>query len=191
MTSRFLSLFALFCLASVLHAQPEAPARFQIYGGYSFFSNSLNGLPGARQPLNGWDASMGFPSWHNLRFKVDFSSYTGTNQGAQQKPYFILGGGQYSKRLGRETLFGEGLAGVGGANRYWGANATGGETASFSGLMGGGLDTPIARRIAFRVEGDFQYAYFALGSGKYFVPYRIPGLPTNFARVTSGLVFQF
>ena len=191
MPSRLLSLIAMLCLSSALHAQPDAPPKFQIYGGYSFFSNSLNGVPGSHHPLNGWDASVGFPSWHNLRFKIDVSGYSGTNLGGQQKPYFLLGGAQYSRRLGRETLFGEGLGGVGGANRYWGANASSGETASFSGLMGGGLDTPITRRMAFRVEGDFQYAYFALASGKYFTPYRIAGLPTNFGRVSSGVVFQF
>jgi hypothetical protein len=191
MTSRFLSLLVVLSFAPILHAQPEAPPKYQIYGGYSFFSNSLNGVPGSHHPLNGWDAGVGFPSWHNLRFKIDVSGYTGTNLGGQQKPYFILGGGEYSRRLGRETIFAEGLGGVGGANRNWGANASAGETASFSGLLGGGLDTRLTRRLAFRVEGDFQYAYFALGSGKYYTPYRIPGLPTNFGRVTSGVVINF
>lgn len=190
MSSRFFSLIALLCLTSALHAQTEAPSHFQIYGGYSFLSNSLNGVPGYRQALNGWEGAMAFPSWHGLRFKVDATGYSGTNLGAPQKPYFIMGGGQYNRRLGRETVFVEGLAGDGGANKTWAANKAVGETASFVGYMGGGLDTPITRRIAFRVGGGFQYSYFAL-NGKGETPYRIPGLPTNFGRASSGLVWKF
>lgn len=190
--SRLTPLIAMLCLTQVLHAQNrEVPARFQIYGGYSYLSNSLNGVPGSQQALNGWDASMAFPSWHNLRFKIDASGYLGTNLGAQQHPYFIMGGAQYSRRLGRETVYVEGLGGDGGVNRYWGANKTAGETASFVGFVGGGLDTPITRRIAFRVAGGYQYSYFALATLPYYNPYRIPGLPTNFGRLSSGLVFQF
>jgi len=191
MTSRILSLLVVLSLTPVLHAQPEAPPKYQIYGGYSFFTNSLNGVPVSHHPLSGWDAAVGFPSWHNLRFKIDVSAYSGTNLGAQQKPYFVQGGGQYSGQLGRESVFVEGLGGVGGVNRNWGANASTGQTASFTGMLGGGLDTRLTRHVAFRVAGDFQYAYFALAKGANLTPYRIAGLPTNFGRVTSGVVFQF
>lgn len=192
MPSRLLSLIAMLCLTQLLYAQNrEVPARFQVFGGYSYLSNSLNGVPGSRQPLNGWDASVAFGAWHNLRFKIDVSAYYGTNLGAPQHPYFILGGAQYSRRLGRETVYGEGLGGTGGTNEFWGANQTRGNTASFAALMGGGLDTPITRRVAFRVSGGYQYSYFALAGLKTNIPYRIPGLPTNFGRISSGLVFQF
>jgi hypothetical protein len=147
-------------------------------------------VPGSHQPLNGWDASVAFPSWHDLRFKIDVYAYRGTNLGAPQQPFFIMGGGQYSRRFGRESVFVEGLMGDGGLNRNWGAGGTTGETASFAALVGGGLDTPLTRHIAFRVDGGFQYSYFAL-AGQYSAPYRIPGLPTDFARISSGLVWQF
>ena len=191
MPSHLFSLIALLCLSSALHAQSQAPARYQIYVGYAFLSNSLNGVPGSHQPLNGFDAAVAFPSWHRLRFKVDASAYRGTNLGAPQHPYFILGGGQYSKRLGRESVFVEGLGGVGGANKNWPANNAIGQTASFAALLGGGLDTPLTRHIAFRVDGGFQYSYFSLEHPVTLVPYRIPGLPTNFGRISSGLVWQF
>ena len=191
MTSRFLSLLVVLSLGPMLRAQPETPPKYQIYGGYSFFTNSLNGVPGSHHALNGWDAAVGFPSWHNLRFKIDVSGYSGTNLGGPQKPYFIQGGGEFSHRLGRETVFVQGLGGVGGANNNWGANGSQGETASFTGMMGGGLDSRLTRHMAFRVEGDFQYAYYALAQGKNRTPYRIAGLPTDFGRVTSGVVFQF
>ncbi|HXR40461.1 MAG TPA: hypothetical protein VN776_15275 [Terracidiphilus sp.] len=190
MPSRLFSLIALLCLTSSLLAQREAPARYQIYGGYTYLSNSINGVPGSHQPLNGWDASVAFPAWHNLRFKIDAFGYSGTNLGAPEHPYYILGGGQFSRRLGRETIFVEGLAGDSGINKYWGANKTTGETAAFASLVGGGLDTPLTRRIAFRVSGGFQYSYYAL-SGHGSIPYRIPGLPTNFGRISSGVVWQF
>jgi hypothetical protein len=190
MPSRFFSLIALLCLTPALHAQWEVQSRYQVYGGYSFLSNSINGVAGSRQPLNGWDASMAFPAWHDLRFKIDAFGYRGTNLGAPQHPYFILGGGQYNWRFRKESVFVEGLIGDGGVNRNWGANGIPGETASFSALVGGGLDTPLTRHIAYRVGGDFQYAYFSL-AGQYSAPYRIPGLPTYFGRISSGLLWQF
>lgn len=191
MLSRLFSLIALLCLSSVLHAQSEPPARYQISGGYSLLSNSLNGVPGSHQPLNGWDAAVAFPSWHNLRFKIDTSAYRGTNLGAPQHLFFILGGGQYTWRIGRESVFVEGLGGTGAANKNWAANNALGQTASFAALVGGGLDTRLTRRIAFRVEGGFQYSNFALEHTPTLVPYRIPGLPTDFGRISSGLVYQF
>ncbi|MGA2084642.1 MAG: hypothetical protein ABSG60_03880 [Terracidiphilus sp.] len=193
MPSRLLSLIALLCLSSALHAQSEAHARYQISGGYDFLSNSFNGVPGSRQPLNGWDAAVAVPFWHSLRFKADVSAYRGTNLGAPQHAFFILAGWQYNWRFRRESFFVEGLAGDGGLNRYWGPNQTTGETASFATFVGGGLDTPLARHFAFRVEGGYQYSYFCLVSSKQtgLVPYRIPGLPTNFGRFSSGLVWRF
>jgi hypothetical protein len=126
-----------------------------------------------------------------LRFKVDFSDYTGTNLGSPQHPYFILGGGQYNMGFGRETAFAEGLIGTGGANKTWGTNGALGQTASFASLLGGGLDTRLTQKVAFRAEGGYQYSYFALEHPVTLVPYRIPGLPTNFARISGGLVWQF
>ena len=190
MPSRFFSLIALLCLSCALYAQKEDSARYQIYGGYSFLSNSFNGVPGSRQPLNGWDAALAFPAWHNLRFKIDVSGYRGTNLGAPQDAFFIMGGGQYNWRFKKESVFVEGLIGNGGINKNWGANKTPGETASFSTLIGGGLDTPLTRHIAYRVGGDFQYSYFSL-AGTLNAPYRIPGLPTYFGRISSGLLWQF
>lgn len=192
MPSRLFSLIALLCLLPALHAQWEVQSRYQVYGGYSFLSNSINGVAGSRQPLNGWDASMAFPAWHDLRFKIDAFGYRGTNLGAPQHPYFILGGGQYNWRFRKESVFVEGLIGNGGVNKNWGANGIPSETASFSSLVGGGLDTPLTRHIAYRVGGDFQYAYFALqGPLPNLAPYRIPGLPTYFGRISSGLLWQF
>jgi len=191
MPSRLFALIAMLYLPTILYAQTEAPARFQISGGYSFLSNSLNGVPGSEHPLNGWDAAIAFPSWHGLRFKIDVSGYIGTNLGAPQHPYFILGGGQYTWRIHRESVFVEGLGGVGGANQTWAANGAIGQTASFTSLLGGGLDSRFTKHLTFRAEAGYQYSYFVLESPNLLVPYAIPGLPTNFARISSGLVWEF
>lgn len=191
MPSRLLSVIALLCVASALHAQPEAPARFQIYGGYSYLSNSLNGVTGSHHSLDGFDASIAFLPWHSLRFKIDTAAYIGSNLGAPQHPIYILAGGQFSHRFGRETAFVEGLAGTGGANQTWAANGATGEKASFASLLGGGLDTRLTEHLAFRVEGGYQYSYFYLIQPSTLVPYLIPGLPRNFGRLSSGLVWEF
>jgi hypothetical protein len=62
---------------------------------------------------------------------------------------------------------------------------------AFAAFAGGGLDTPITKHIAFRVDGGFQYFYFALDTVPTLIPFTIPGLPRNFGRVSSGLVWQF
>jgi hypothetical protein len=192
MPSRFLPLIALLCLSPLLAAQKEAAPRYQIYGGYSYLSNSLNGVTGSHHSLNGFDGSIAFPPWHKLRFKIDTTAYFGTNLGAPQHPYFIMGGGEYTWRLGREAVFVDGLVGTGGASKTWAENTGGlGQTASFVSLAGGGLDTRLTRRFAFRVSGGYQYSYFGLDTPKTLVPYRIPGMPINFGHVTSGLVWQF
>lgn len=193
MTSRLLPLIALCCLATILRAQVQEPtARYQIYGGFSYLSNAINGIPSARKSLNGLDASLGFPAWHNLRFKIDVTGYSGMSDGASQHPYFIMGGGQYDWRLGRETVFVEGLVGDGGINRYWGPKGAPGETASFATFAGGGIDTRLGRHLAFRVKGGYQYSYFQLIDNLLDLnPLHLPGLPTNFGRLSSGLVLQF
>ena len=189
---RLFPLPLLICISPALVAQEQAPSHHEIYAGYTFLSNSINGVPGARQPLNGWDASLAFAPWHGLRFKVETFAYRGTNIGAPQSPLFIMGGGQYSHRFRKESVFIEGMAGDVGLNRDWGANKSPGETASFATLLGGGLDTPLSRRFAFRVSGGFVYENIALqGPKPLIVPYRIPGLPNFFARISTGLVWRF
>ncbi|HEY6851270.1 MAG TPA: hypothetical protein VI320_34300 [Terracidiphilus sp.] len=192
MPSRLLSLVAMLWLSCALHAETVAPARFQVFGGYTYQSNTFNGVPGSRQALNGWDAAVGFPAWHKLRFVIDIYGYRGTNLDAPQNSVFFTGGGQYGWKLGRETLFVEALVGDAGLSKNWGANQTTGGTASFATLVGGGVDTRITRRIAFRASAGYQYTYFNLVTPPPTnLPYRIPGLPTNFAHLSTGLVWGF
>ncbi|MGD0155948.1 MAG: hypothetical protein ABSB50_07610 [Terracidiphilus sp.] len=196
MTCRLFIPSVLLCLAAGLHAQTDAasqaPPRFQLYGGYSFVSNSPNGMAGAHQPMNGWNASFGVPNWHFIRFVIDVSSYRGTNLGAQENVYYIMGGTQFTRRFGRESAFLEGYAGEAGINRYWGPQGAPGETASFVTLLGGGVDTPISRRFAFRVHAGYQGTNFKLiDNVQQILPIPSPGIPNNFFRIASGLVWNF
>jgi hypothetical protein len=192
MLTRYLCLVLLLSMEAGLHAQDERRMRHEVYGGYTYLSNSFNGVPGARQPLSGWDASYAFPDWRNLHLKLETFSYRGTNLGAQQDGLFILAGGQYSRPWRRESLFGEVMLGSGGLNRYWGPNQSPGATATFATLLGGGLDTPVSRHFAVRVNAGYLWEDFALiQSVNYAVPYSIPGLPNNFFRLSSGVVWRF
>ncbi len=193
--SRLLWLIPLLCLASTLHAQADKYSLYQLSGNYSWLSNSIDGVPGAHQPLNGWEAAFAALRWHGLRFKLDVSGYQGTNQGAPQHPVFIMAGGQYNRRFGRETGFVEGLFGTGSMNRNWLPNQVPGQTASFSAIVGGGLDTRLSKRFAFRAQADFQYANFNPGLvlGPTTITYieEFHGLPNYFAKVSTGLVWNF
>jgi hypothetical protein len=154
----------------------------------------LNGVSGSGQPLNGYEVAFAIPPWHNLRYKMSVFQFRGTNLGAVEHPYFVMAGGQYGRNFGRESAFVEALAGVGNVNQDWGANKTIGDSASFSAILGGGLDTPLSRHFAFRAQGDYQYAYFKQaatrnpGTG---VPTYVSGLPTNFGRIAAGIVWRF
>jgi hypothetical protein len=126
-----------------------------------------------------------------LRFKLDTFAYRGTNLDAPQHPFSILGGGQYSWHIRRESIFVEGLMGDCNLNKNWGTGQKVGQVASFSSLVGGGLDIPLTRRFGFRVSSGFQYTNFNLGGPHIAIPYRLPGMPNYFARISSGLVWQF
>jgi hypothetical protein len=171
-------------------AQTVEKIPYEIYGGYSRLSNSFNGVPGSQNPLQGWDASAAFPDWHHVRFKIDVSGFKGTNLNAQQHALFILGGAQYEREFHRERFYAHALFGDVGLNRNWGANGSTGGTASFATEVGGGVDTPVSRHFAIRVDGGLVHTNTALVlSVKDPLPYRIPGLPQNFGRLSAGLVW--
>ncbi|HTX75464.1 MAG TPA: acyloxyacyl hydrolase [Terracidiphilus sp.] len=199
MRIRYFLVIALLCLTLPCAAQSGESIPYQVYAGYSYLSNSFNGVPGSRQPLNGWDAALGFAPWHHLRFKLDYSMYRGTNLGAPQNPFLILGGGQYEVSVGRESFFAQALVGEAGLNRNWySANGVGykngstGTNASFAEVLGGGIDTRISRHTAIRVEGGMQHTGFdpiaLLKDGGR--PYHLAGVPNYFGRFSAGIVWM-
>ena len=191
MLSRLIYLAVILSLQVVLYAESPLPERYQVYGGYTYLSNSFNGVPGATLGLNGWDVAGEFPQYHGVRFVLDMFGYRGTNQGAPQDATFITAGGQFSRRFGRERAFLEGLAGNGNINEYWAPGGKRGEVNAFSGVLGGGVDTPLTRHVAFRVAGGYQHTSFEPIGQTTLKGYQVPGLPHSFGRITSGIVWKF
>jgi hypothetical protein len=202
MKSESILVFALLCSGAhaALPSDP-APMRdpappYQLYGGYSWLSNSFNGTPGSRQPLNGWDAGIAFAQWHHLRFKLDYSMFRGTNLSSPEHAFLILGGGQYDAAFHRERFFAEALVGEAGLNGTWYnfksagyKDGTTGGTASLAEFLGGGIDTPISLHTAFRIEAGVQHSNFnPIKPLPDPVPYHVDGLPNYFGRVTAGIV---
>jgi hypothetical protein len=187
---RWITLLVPLIAALTSSAQSSDFSSYQISGSFSYLSNTINGVPGARQPLLGWEASLATPAWRNLHFKIDYSGYLGNNLGAPQHPYFIVAGGQFDHHLGKEKLFAEALFGNCGLNGNWGRNQSPGSSASFATLLGGGVDTPVSKHLAMRFEGGYQHTNFALYKSVIDdYPYQLPGYPKNFARVSAGLVW--
>ena len=188
---------ALLCSSAVAAAQEPSSPSIQIYGGYSWLSNSFNGVPGSQKALNGWNAGVVFPPWRHLRFKIDYSMYRGTNSGDPQHAFFIMGGGQYEAMVHRERIYAEALVGEGGLKGTWfKADATGykngntGTTASLAEFLGGGIDTPISRHAAFRVEGGVQHSNFVpLHPDPNSQPYQLSGIPKYFGRFSIGIAW--
>jgi len=197
MRTQSLLLLALFSASAGGVAQTRPSPPLQVYAGYSWLSNSFNGVPGARQPLNGWNAGVAFQQWHHLRFKLDYSMYRGTNLGAPQHAFFLLGGGQYGVALHRERFFAQALVGEGGLNGTWfKANSDGykngntGMIASFAEYLGGGIDTPVARHAAIRIEGGVQHSNFdPIEPDPRSQPYHLDGIPNYFGRFSVGMVW--
>ena len=194
--ARWLAAIALLCFSAGAIGQ-QAAAPIQVYGGYSWLSHSFNGVPGSQKALSGWNGGVAFQPWHHLRFKMDYSMYRGTNVGAPQHGFFILGGGQYEATFHRERFFAEGLAGEGGLNGTWlKADATSyrngntGSTASLTEFLGGGIDTPIGKHAAIRVEGGMQHSNFdAVEVYPNSLPLHEAGLPNYFGRLSVGMVW--
>ncbi len=179
-------------------AQAKPAPPFQIYSGYSWLSNSFNGVPGSRQGLNGWIAGAAMPQWHHLRFKLDYSMYRGSNIGNPQHAFFIMGGWQYEATFHRERFYAEALVGEGGLNGSWFKldtadykNGNSGTIASFAEFLGGGVDTPIGLHTELRVGGGVQHSNFdpITPISQNSVPYHLPGIPTYFGRLSAGIVW--
>ena len=176
------------CLPLWVGEAQTATAPHQLSGGFSALSNSFNGVPGC-----GSRCSAGTrlpPSPHGIisASLLDYANYQGTNLGLPQHGHFATAGSQYSHRIGRESIFGKMLFGEGWLNKDWAANGAAGTLASFTIYAGGGIDTPLARHFSLRVEGGVEHTNFALkiNSTSLFPDYRIPGLPSNFARLLHG-----
>ena len=182
-------------LAQKASSQVPGYKRYDVFGGYSFLSNSFNdySFPGTSHvPLNGWDAGLAFrtwhqldsSSWHRMGVKADVSGYYGTSLGSPQRPILLLAGPQYTWAFGRNRPFIQGQVGFGHVNSD-GLPPSPTSTNSFAAFVGAGYDRQITPRIAFRIEGGMLHTNFSSGSPE------IHGVPNYFARLSTGLVWHF
>ena len=189
---------ALPCTLSAQKAGSDAAShnRYDLFGGYSFLSNSFARASGETSlvPLNGWDAGLAFRAWHQLDanrpwhrlgIKTDISGYYGTSLSSPQRPIFLLVGPQYTWPLGKNSLFVEEQVGFGHLNNNWNPFSFGATDNSFAAFVGAGLDHPIAPRLAFRVEGGMLYTNFSFPNDESL------DFPNYFARISTGLVWHF
>ena len=190
-------IIALLSISAVAAAQQVGEPPVQVYGGYSRISNSFNGVPGSPRPLNGVNAGIAVLPWHHLRFRLDVSSYRGTNLGTPQDSLFFMGGAQYEATFHRERVYAEALVGEGTVNGNWfKADSSGylyghtGMTASLAEFLGGGVDTPVNHHFAIRVEGGVQHSDFVpIHPKPNDLPYHLSGIPNYFGRLTVGMVW--
>jgi hypothetical protein len=187
---RILTLSVL-ALSATLDAQTPTPHNSQpnadLYVGGAYVVHSYGNTQDNNQSggAGGWDSSVGvsFPppvSW--LGITVDGSGYYGGGADA----YFFMAGPHLSKRFGRQTIFVRGLVGTAHLNGGSGlfplmSNFT------LAAAAGGGLDTALTRRLAWRFTGDYLHTNFVAGGQE---TNQLQLVNSNF-RASTGLVFRF
>lgn len=157
-----------------------------VYAGYSFLTQDLRGGTG----LNGWELAYTRAESLGLRFKADVFSYSGADGGAPERPMYFMVGQEAGLGAGGIRIFAHGLIGVGHTygDWYYGPGATGGNHASTNTLaadFGGGLDKTLAGPMAWRFEGDYLYSNFTVSDNQ------VHGLPSQYVRLSTGLVLRF
>lgn len=162
--------------------------RIAIYGGYARVSNSFNSWGSFQSSgMNGWDADAAFPVSGRLSVKVEGLGFYDNHLDLPEHVHFILSGPQIERLLRRDMLFAYALAGYGHINPKAVTQGISipGTTSTFSADIGAGIDIPVARRVAWRVEGGTLYASFPSASDQ------IQGRPNWFGRISSGIVVRF
>jgi hypothetical protein len=202
--SRTLISFVLVSLAGlvpVTHAQ-----KGEVTGNYSLVVyNPAKSIAGERD-LNGGGGSLGFNFGEYLTMKAEFEGYTaatltfhvtappaGVNPGTfntKGDMFTYLFGPQFNAYTGKTRLFGEALFGGAYTNTYanfFKAAGVTGLSASNNGfamVIGGGVDIPFSKRMAFRpVQFDYfltRYEWKSLGINNQ----------SNF-RYQAGILYAF
>lgn len=191
--SRLLPALLLLFLSSwtrLSFAQENAQGwKYELYGGYNYLSNSFSvdsNFSGTG--LNGWDVSLTKRHlFRGLGLEFAANGHYGTTDFDTQIEHSLLVGPQYAKRFGKESVFVHGLIGIGFINNGSIPGDVPGPTSNvvLAGLAGGGLDTPISRRLAWRVEADWLHSQYSPKDDQ------IHGLQGNFASISTGLVLRF
>jgi hypothetical protein len=175
----------------------DSPAQpSEVFGGFSYlFRNYTRGFTSGGMP--GWQASLELPQSLGIPhagLAIDAGgNYQGNEFGANYDLHFLTAGPRFSKRAGRQTLFGKATVGFAHLNGATGPalnvpNPTIPRLASNYTLAitaGGGLDLRLSARIRWRVEADYVYTNFTSADDQ------IHNIADSNARVVTGPVFRF
>jgi len=177
----------------------ETP-KVEIYGGYAGARIHDSGIIDQHIFNHGWNAQVNFNFDQHLGIVGDFGGYYGTHTGPSFTPltclpcpgtipgadissqfHTFLFGPQVAARLNAFTPFAHVL--FGGVHAH--EDSSGGPfppfTAGQSGFafaLGGGLDTNISPRIAWRVQGDY-------------LNWKLFNVREDNLRISTGVVFRF
>jgi opacity protein-like surface antigen len=138
------------------------PSTLEVFAGYSYLHDPSHSVLTAtardnRVPL-GWAAGVAAPAWRAISIVGDVSGHykrkTTFADDVKLTFHTVAAGPRVSARLGPFTEFVEALAGV-----AIGRGSAFGTSVSATGLLlqgGGGVDYPIAGKLAVRVELDYR-----------------------------------
>jgi Outer membrane protein beta-barrel domain/PDZ domain len=188
---RHVCVLMLACFAIPVLAQQETP-RGEAFIGYSYLNADTNGLT-TRQGFNGWEAagSANSDRWFALeadgagyykRYSIPLTGVVNPLSGpvtltASVTDYSFLGG----PRFNYKPVFIHALFGV---DRLTGsAFGFSASQNSFAGVIGGGIEEPIARHLAVRASADYAFTRHNIFGG--------PAVTQNNFRVAVGVVLTF
>jgi opacity protein-like surface antigen len=187
-------LLSLLLLLGTLSWSQASPARYQVYGGYSYVPSNFAWLGGGE---NGWNAAFDVNSQKWLGFTADFAQYYATYSfggccpADHSNTSTFLFGPRVSAPLSKApklTPFGHFLLGVAHIN-YKAANISGNffsTSTSFAWAFGGGLDYRLANHFSLRGEGDYMHSHFVTADNQ--LQSRVPNWH---GRISTGVVFRF
>ena len=190
----------LIVLAACFFLQAQEPPKVEIFGGYSLARITDQGVVQKHIFNNRWNSEINFNFDKHLGIVGDFGGYYGTHTGPSFTQFTCFGcpitfpgpvvttqfhtflfGPQVSARVNSFTPFGHVLFGAIHAREDASAGVFPPFTVSasaFAFAVGGGLDTSLSHRIAWRVQADY------LGT-------RLFDIRENNLRVSTGVVFRF
>ena len=183
--TKFAIVARMLLLAGIAAAQ--SPFSGNIFVGYSYYNTDV--IPFDRAGLNGLQGSLEGKVLPHFSIVADLGAHYGSKDffppgilcpiggcqpvHANMHIYDAMFGPRFFADFGRFRPFQEFEVGV----SHLTSTALGNST-SFSGAIGGGLDYRIIRPIAWRVQGDFVWTH-------------LNGAPQSTFRLATGLVFRF
>lgn len=169
-----------------------------VFGGFSYlFRNYTRGFQSGGMP--GWQASLELPLSLGIPragLAIDGAgNYAGNEFGPNYDLHFLTAGPRFTKRAGRQTLFGKatvGFAHLNGATGPFSYSHGNQETIprlasnyTLAITAGGGADLRLSVHIRWRVEADYVFTDFTS------VDNQIHDIADSNARVVTGPVFRF